>query len=89
MKLIIDIPDDMQEVCKWHIDGIGELTNIEIEILAEAVVNGVGLPCDTKLKELYDRVSTESPETLQDLSWQEKIVGLFQMVTEPNKEVER
>lgn len=40
MKMIIEIPDNMVDMCKWHKDGICELTNIEIDILAEAVVTG-------------------------------------------------
>lgn len=39
-KMIIDIPDNMQEMCKWHKEGICDLTNIEIYILVEAIIKG-------------------------------------------------
>ena len=40
MKLVVDLPNNMIEMCKWHIGGIGELLNPEIDILAEAVAEG-------------------------------------------------
>ena len=37
-----------------------------------------------ELKELCERIAfAKSPEELNDLSWQEKFVGLFQMITKP------
>lgn len=39
-KIVIDLPDNMQDMCRWHTDGIAALTNLEINILVEAVKNG-------------------------------------------------
>jgi len=43
MKLVIDIPYNMQGMCGWHTDDICALTNIEVDILAEAIKNGTEL----------------------------------------------
>ena len=34
----------MKDMCEWHQDGICDLVNIEIDILAEAIKNGTVLP---------------------------------------------
>ena len=44
IEVVIKIPKSMKEMCKWHRDGICDLVNIEIEILAEAIKNGTVLP---------------------------------------------
>ena len=44
MRIIINIPDNMTAMCRWHKEGICELTNIEVGILVEAVINGTPLP---------------------------------------------
>ena len=44
MKIVIDVPDNMQEMCRWHKDCVCNLTSLEIDILAESVKNGTALP---------------------------------------------
>lgn len=44
MQIVIDIPDNMQEMCRWHQDCVCNLTSLEVDILAEAVRNGIVLP---------------------------------------------
>ena len=40
MKILVGLPDNMIETCKWHKNGIGELVKLEIDILADAVAEG-------------------------------------------------
>ena len=65
-KMIIDVPDNMQEMCKLHKEGICDLMNIEVDILAEAVINGIVIPKGhgrlidaDKLKERYLYMSND------------------------------
>jgi len=44
MQIVIDIPDNMQEMCRWHQDCVCNLTSLEVDILAEAIRNGIVLP---------------------------------------------
>ena len=44
IEIVIKIPKDMKDMCEWHQDGICELVNLEIDILAEAIANGIILP---------------------------------------------
>ena len=44
MQVVIDIPNNMKEMCRWHKDCVCNLTSIEVDILAEAIRNGVVLP---------------------------------------------
>lgn len=44
MQIVIDIPDNMQEMCRWHQDCVCNLTSLEVDILAETVRNGIVLP---------------------------------------------
>lgn len=44
IEVVIKIPKSMKDMCEWHRDGICDLVNIEIEILAEAIKNGTVLP---------------------------------------------
>lgn len=44
MKLVIDLPDNMVKMCGWHKEGICELTDIEVNMLAEAIDKGKPLP---------------------------------------------
>lgn len=40
MKILIDAPGSMQAMCQWHKDGICKLTDIEIDMLIDAVRHG-------------------------------------------------
>lgn len=44
MKLVVDLPDNMVKMCGWHKEGICELTDLEVNMLAEAIDNGKPLP---------------------------------------------
>jgi hypothetical protein len=44
MQIVIDIPDNMQEMCRWHQSCVCNLTSLEVDILAEAIRNGTVLP---------------------------------------------
>lgn len=44
IEVVIRIPKSMKDMCEWHQDGICDLVNIEIDILAEAIKNGTVLP---------------------------------------------
>lgn len=41
MKVIIDVPNNMQDMCQWHKDGVCALTGIEVDMIAEAIAKGV------------------------------------------------
>lgn len=43
-RVMIEINDALVEACKWHTQGICELTGIESGILAEAVTEGKLIP---------------------------------------------
>ncbi len=43
-RVMIEIDDALVEACKWHTQGICELTGIESGILAEAVTEGKLIP---------------------------------------------
>ena len=63
-KMIIDIPDNMQEMCKWHKEGICDLTNIEIYILVEAIIKGTQFSGKEWIPVKY-RESTEEEKAYQ------------------------
>lgn len=44
MQIVIDIPDNMQDMCQWHKDGICALTGIEVDMIAEAIAKGMTFP---------------------------------------------
>ena len=43
-KVLIDIPENMIDMCKWHKDGISPLTHLETDMLAESIKNGKLIP---------------------------------------------
>lgn len=64
MKLLVDLPDNMIGMCKWHRNGIGELVKPEIDILADAIAEGKTLAAVKdeliqKLTNLNDLVKDE------------------------------
>lgn len=44
MQIVIDIPETLAGACSWHKNGQCDLINIEVDMLAEAIVNGTPLP---------------------------------------------
>lgn len=59
MKLVIDLPDNMVKMCGWHKEGICELTDLEVNMLAEAIDKGK--PCG-KLIDAEAIIESESEE---------------------------
>jgi len=43
MQIVIDISESLKEMCRWHTDDTGALTDVGINILAKAVKNGTEL----------------------------------------------
>lgn len=70
IEVVIKIPESMKEMCKWHRDGVCELVNIKIDILAEAIMNGIVLPkghgrlIDASKLKLYEKELQAN-----DISW--------------------
>lgn len=44
MKLVVELGDNTIAMCKWHRDKICDLAKPEIDIVAEAIANGIPLP---------------------------------------------
>ena len=93
MQVVIDIPNNMKEMCRWHKDCICNLTSIEVDILAEAIRNGVVLPkghgrlidADAVLEQM--RNTFDMQELYLPIHLKELVIDEMPTIIEADKEV--
>jgi adenylate kinase family enzyme len=80
MKLVICLPDNMVKMCGWHKEGICELTDFEVNMLAEAIDNGKPLPKEHgRMIDADELLSKERPNGISDDVWEES--HIYKMLT--------
>ncbi len=60
-RILIDLEENSVAACRWHRDGISELTSIEAGVIAEAVAEG------TDIQGLIDMYVHEIEEMTADI----------------------
>ena len=67
MRIIVDVPDNMREMCKWHAQGIAELTSLEVTMLAKAVTESATIPeMRTLVVRTLQQAELQIPNVIKD-----------------------